>query len=90
MALRGFQVPWWVSGGYLGGLLFVLLGERAFGHVDSASTLRHVDDDSVDLVVANYVLMDLPDLDGAVAAARRAQKTRTRIRQSATGDRSGH
>jgi ubiquinone/menaquinone biosynthesis C-methylase UbiE len=39
--------------------------------VDSCSTLASVDDASIDLVVANYVLMDLPSLDEAMHAFRR-------------------
>ena len=36
--------------------------------VDSASSLGTVADSSIDAVVANYVLMDTPDLPGALAA----------------------
>jgi ubiquinone/menaquinone biosynthesis C-methylase UbiE len=39
--------------------------------VDSCEELRTVGDASVDLIVSNYVLMDLPDLEGAVAAFHR-------------------
>jgi len=39
--------------------------------VDSCSSLASVADASVDLVVSNYVLMDAPDLDGAVASFAR-------------------
>ncbi len=35
-------------------------------NVDSASELRTIKDESMDLIISNYVLMDLPDLDGAV------------------------
>ena len=34
--------------------------------VDSCSELVTVASESVDAIVSNYVLMDLPDLDGAV------------------------
>lgn len=36
--------------------------------VDSCETLSSVDDLTIDRIVANYVLMDLPDLDGAASA----------------------
>jgi ubiquinone/menaquinone biosynthesis C-methylase UbiE len=39
--------------------------------VDSCSLLRTLDDAQVDLVVSNYVLMDTPDLEGAVYAFHR-------------------
>jgi SAM-dependent methyltransferase len=39
--------------------------------VDSCSELATVADTSTDLVVANYVLMDTPDLDAAVASFHR-------------------
>jgi len=39
MAMRAFQVPWWLSAGYLAGLLFVFIGQRALGHLDGASTM---------------------------------------------------
>ena len=39
--------------------------------VDSCSDLRTVGDAEIDLVAANYVLMDTPDLEGAVKAFHR-------------------
>ncbi len=39
--------------------------------VDSCCDLATVDDGSVDMVIANYVLMDTPDLDGAMRAFNR-------------------
>lgn len=42
--------------------------------VDSISTLTTLEDQSVDLIVANYVLMDTPDLDKALAAFHRVLK----------------
>jgi len=42
--------------------------------VDSASSLGTVADSSIDAVVANYVLMDTPDLPGALAAFQRVLK----------------
>ena len=36
--------------------------------VDSCSELKTVQDESVDLIVANYVLMDTPDLMGTIPA----------------------
>lgn len=36
--------------------------------VDSCCSLTTVDDGSIDMVIANYVLMDLPDLDEAMRA----------------------
>lgn len=39
MAIRAFQVPFWVSIGYFVGLLSVFIGQRALGHVDGASSL---------------------------------------------------
>jgi len=36
--------------------------------VDCCSSLKTVPDESVDLLISNYVLMDLPDLDGAVSS----------------------
>lgn len=43
--------------------------------VDSCSDLATVDDDSVDMVIANYVIMDTPDLAGTVQAFNRVLKT---------------
>jgi len=43
--------------------------------VDSCSELATVADRSVDLIIANYVLMDTPDLDGAVAAFYRVLRS---------------
>ena len=39
--------------------------------VGSASALADLPDASVDRIVSNYVLMDLPDIEGAMAAAAR-------------------
>jgi ubiquinone/menaquinone biosynthesis C-methylase UbiE len=39
--------------------------------VDPCSELATVSDDSIDLVVANYVLMDTPDLEGALRSFNR-------------------
>jgi len=39
--------------------------------VDSCSELRTVEPESIDLIVSNYVLMDTPDLPGAMRAFRR-------------------
>ena len=43
--------------------------------VDSCSELKTVDDGSIDLVIANYVLMDTPDLSGAIKSFNRVLKT---------------
>lgn len=40
--------------------------------VDSCTVLETIGDESVDLLVANYVLMDTPDLDGTLQAFNRA------------------
>jgi SAM-dependent methyltransferase len=42
--------------------------------VDDCSELRTVDDARCDLVIANYVLMDTPDLHGTMAAFNRVLK----------------
>ncbi len=42
--------------------------------VDSCSELASVADSSIDRIVSNYVLMDLPDLDGAMQAFHRVLK----------------
>jgi len=42
--------------------------------VDSCSELRTLEDEHFDLVVANYVLMDTPDLGGTMAAFHRVLK----------------
>ena len=39
--------------------------------VDSCTELRTLDDESFDLVIANYVLMDTPDLQGTLHAFHR-------------------
>lgn len=44
--------------------------------VDSCSGLSSIGDEEVDLVVANYVLMDTPDLEQAVSAFHRVLKPR--------------
>lgn len=43
-------------------------------HVDSCTELKHVVDDSIDLIVSNYVIMDVPDLDGTINAFYRVLK----------------
>lgn len=43
-------------------------------HEDSCSELKTLPDEHFDLLVANYVLMDLPDLEGAVLAFHRVLK----------------
>lgn len=43
-------------------------------HVDSCSELAGVGDRAVDLVIANYVLMDTPDLEGTLKAFARVLK----------------
>ena len=42
--------------------------------VDSCSELRTIGDEHFDVVIANYVLMDTPDLDGAMEAFNRVLK----------------
>ena len=42
--------------------------------VDSCSELSTIEDDAFDMVVANYVLMDTPDLEGTIAAFHRVLK----------------
>ena len=42
--------------------------------VDSVSELSTLKDDEFDMVVANYVLMDTPDLEGAIKAFHRVLK----------------
>ena len=42
--------------------------------VDSCSELRTIGDEHFDMVIANYLLMDTPDLDGAMAAFNRVLK----------------
>ncbi len=46
--------------------------------VDSASELQTVKDESMDIIISNYVLMDLPDLDGAMKNFYRVLKPRGR------------
>jgi len=43
-------------------------------HVDSCSELSTIEDDAFDMVVANYVLMDTPDLEGTIVAFHRVLK----------------
>jgi len=43
--------------------------------VDSCETLSTIKSDSVDLIVSNYVLMDLPNLEAAVSQHYRVLKT---------------
>lgn len=47
--------------------------------VDSSSTLETVPDASVDRIVSNYVLQDLPDLDGAVRSFHRVLRPGGRV-----------
>src|SRR5437867_8549181 len=42
--------------------------------VDSCSELRTLDDETFNLVIANYVLMDTPDLNGTLHAFHRVLK----------------
>ncbi|MCK5131407.1 MAG: class I SAM-dependent methyltransferase [Candidatus Sabulitectum sp.] len=39
--------------------------------VDSCCSLATIDDGSLDMVISNYVLMDIPDLDGTMSAFNR-------------------
>lgn len=43
-------------------------------YVDSCSDLRNIEDQYFDLVIANYVLMDTPDLRGTMASFARVLK----------------
>ena len=43
-------------------------------HVDSCSELSTIEDDAFDMDVANYVLMDTPDLEGTIVAFHRVLK----------------
>jgi SAM-dependent methyltransferase len=43
--------------------------------VDSCSALATVNDGSIDMLIANYVLMDTPDLDGSLRSFSRVLKT---------------
>jgi len=43
-------------------------------HIDSCSELRSLGDEQFDLLIANYVLMDLPDLPGTIRAFHRVLK----------------
>jgi ubiquinone/menaquinone biosynthesis C-methylase UbiE len=43
--------------------------------VDSCAELRTLNDEHFDLVIANYVLMDIPDLQGTVTSFSRVLKT---------------
>lgn len=44
-------------------------------HVDACSELTTIREDSIDLIVANYVLMDTPDLTGTMQAFGRVLRT---------------
>jgi SAM-dependent methyltransferase len=44
-------------------------------HVDSCAELRTIDNAQYDLVIANYVLMDAPDLRGTMQAFHRVLRT---------------
>jgi ubiquinone/menaquinone biosynthesis C-methylase UbiE len=48
-------------------------------HVDSCSELSSLASDSFDLAVANYVLMDTPDLEGTMQALQRVLKRGGRV-----------
>jgi ubiquinone/menaquinone biosynthesis C-methylase UbiE len=43
-------------------------------HVDSCSELFTIENDAFDMVVANYVLMDTPDLEGTITSFQRVLK----------------
>ena len=43
--------------------------------VDSCSNLETIEDGSIDVVIANYLLMDTPDLDGTMRAFHRVLKS---------------
>lgn len=34
-------------------------------HVDSTSTLETIEDNSIDIILSNYVIQDAPDYEGA-------------------------
>jgi ubiquinone/menaquinone biosynthesis C-methylase UbiE len=44
--------------------------------VESCSDLASIGDESIDVIVSNYVLMDTPDLEGTMSAFRRVLKSR--------------
>lgn len=48
--------------------------DRITYHVDSVTRLKEIDDEQFDLVVANYVLMDVSDLEGAIDSFYRVLK----------------
>jgi SAM-dependent methyltransferase len=57
-------------------------GENPFHidfRVDSASKLETIQPESIDLVVSNYVLMDLPDLENAVSESHRVLRPRGKM-----------
>ena len=49
-------------------------GMTADFRVDSCSQLATIPDGSIDRIVSNYVLMDLPDIEGAIASFQRVLK----------------
>lgn len=50
------------------------IGQNIDFHVDSCSRLESLNDEIFDLVVSNYVLMDVPDLEGTMQAFHRVLK----------------
>jgi ubiquinone/menaquinone biosynthesis C-methylase UbiE len=47
--------------------------------VDNISTLESVAENSIDIIVSNYVLMDVPDLKGALKSFKRVLKTSGKV-----------
>ncbi|MEZ0373685.1 MAG: class I SAM-dependent methyltransferase [Candidatus Sericytochromatia bacterium] len=55
-------------------------GPESIGYaVDDLTSLETLPDQSFDAIVSNYVLMDLPDLDGAAAALQRVLRPGGRV-----------
>ncbi|UJR16009.1 hypothetical protein I4U23_002924 [Adineta vaga] len=46
---------------------------------DSVTELKSIEDNSIDLIIANYVLMDIPDLDFVIKAFERVLKPSGRV-----------
>ena len=48
-------------------------------HHDSITELKSIEDNSIDLIISNYVIMDTPDLDSVIKAFHRVLKPSGRL-----------
>ena len=53
--------------------------QRVEVYHDSITELKSIEDNSIDLIISNYVVMDTPDLDSVIKAFNRVLKSSGRL-----------